>query len=556
MTAATLGGPGPRPTHPPTSEDRAERARNPRRRRFSSLTLRILAPNVLALAFLVGGVFYLDQYRGGLIDAKIAALQTQAEIVAGAVSESALVGPPESPSIDAARAGRIVSRLVVPTNARARLFGREGLLLADSRDLVSAGRQVQLKYLPPPDEGNIVTDAFLAAYDWVMPRLPQKGRFPPNRERLDQRASDYAETQGALAGEIGGAIIRQNEDAGLVISVAVPLQQLHVVLGALMLSAGSQDIEEGVRRVRVGIIEVFAITLGVTVLLSMFLASTIARPVRRLARAADQVRRWRGQRVEIPDLSERRDEIGDLSAALREMTAALYARLDAIDAFAADVAHELKNPLTSLQSAVESLARTEAPAQAERLLQVIVEDVGRVDRLITDISNASRIDAELSRAETEAIDLGALLETVVQLHDERSTTHSPRFELVLPSEKRIVVEGISSRIGQVVDNLVSNAISFSPPGGTIRLSLTADGGMARILVEDEGPGLPEAWIERLFERFYSERPESEAFGHHSGLGLSIARQVVEAHGGTIVGANRRGEDGSVTGARFIVSLPL
>lgn len=555
MTGVTLGGPGPRPVQPPRSDDRAQAVRRPRRRRFSSLTLRILAPNVLALAILVGGVFYLDQYRGGLIDAKIVALQTQAEVIAGAVSESALAGPLEALGIDTARASRIVSRLVEPTNTRARLFGRDGLLIADSRALVSAGRRVQLKYLPPPGQGNFITDSFLAAYDWIMPRLPRKGRFPTYRERTAQRAGDYSETLGALAGEIGGAI-REDEDAGLIISVAVPVQQLHVVLGALMLSADSRDIEEGVRRVQVGIIEVFALTLGVTVLLSMFLAGTIARPVRRLARAADQVRRWRGQRIEIPDLSERHDEIGDLSAALREMTGALYARLDAIDAFAADVAHELRNPLTSLQSAVETLARTQDPPQRQRLQQVIAEDVGRLNRLITDISNASRIDAELSREETEAVDLAALLETIAALHNERATEAAPRLELSLPVGGRIVVEGIASRLGQVVDNLVSNAISFSPPNGTIRLSLSAADGMAKIVVEDEGSGLPEAWIERLFERFYSERPKSEAFGRHSGLGLSIARQVVEAHGGTIVGENRRDDAGNVSGARFIVLLPL
>ncbi|MDP6707523.1 MAG: stimulus-sensing domain-containing protein, partial [Alphaproteobacteria bacterium] len=520
-----------------------------------SLTLRILAPNVLALAILVAGVFYLDQYRGGLIDAKIVALQTQAEVIAGALGESALTGPVEDQDIDPIRAGGIVSRLVEPTETRARLFGREGAMIADSRALISAGRQVQLKYLAPPSEGNFITDAFLDAYDWVMPRLPSKERFPLYTERVDQRAEDYSETRGALAGEVGGAI-RQDEDGGLIVSVAVPVQQLHIVLGAVMLTADSGDIEDSVRRVQAGIIQVFAVTLGVTVLMSMFLAGTIARPVKRLARAADQVRRWRGQRVEIPDLSHRRDEIGDLSGALREMTAALYARLDAIDAFAADVAHELKNPLTSLQSAVESLARTADPAQREKLFQVIVEDVRRLDRLITDISNASRVDAELSRAETETIDLAVLLETVVELHGTRLGASSPHLELRLPDGGPIRIEGVASRLGQVVDNLLSNAVSFSPPDGTIRLSLTRRGGMAEIAVEDEGPGLPEDWMDRLFERFYSARPEGEAFGRHSGLGLSIARQVVEAHGGTIVGENRLGGAGAIVGARFVVRLPL
>ena len=556
MTAVSLGGPGPRPTNSAKGGAReAHVERRRQRRRFSSLTLRILAPNVLALAILVGGVLYLDQYRGGLIDTKIAALQTEAEIIAGAIGESALVGPPEALHIDELRAGRIISRLVEPSQTRARLFERGGRLVADSRSFVLAGRDVQLKYLPSPDEGDFVTDAFLRAYDWLMPLLPRRGSFPPYREQPGQRAKDYVEALDALTGEVGGAV-RQNDEDELILSVAVPVQQLHEVLGALMLSADGRDIDENIRQVRVGIIEAFAITLGVTVLLSMFLAGTIARPVRRLARAADQVRRWRGQRVEIPDLSNRRDEIGDLSAALREMTGALYARLEAIDAFAADVAHELKNPLASLQSAVEALPMAKEGPQRDRLLEVIVEDVQRLDRLIIDISNASRVDAELLRAEIEAVDLVEMLETVVQLRRDRAISDSLRLELVTPKMDSLVIEGVSGRLGQVVDNLVANAISFSPANGVIRLGLRRHNGMAEISVEDDGPGLPEERQDQLFQRFYSQRPKNESFGRHSGLGLSIAQQIVEAHGGIIFGENRHDADGRVCGARFVVSLPL
>ncbi len=275
-----FGGPGPRPTAlaaPPLARGAAGR-----KRRFSSLTLRILAPNVLALAILVGGVFYLDHYRGGLLDAKIASLQTQAEVLASAVAESALTGPPEARVVDAVAAGRILSRLIVPTGTRARLFHRDGRLIADSRLLVSAGRDVQLKFLAPPEDGDLATEFLSELYDWVLPRLPSRGSFPPYRERIDQRAGDYGETAGALAGEIGGAI-RQDEEGGLILSVAAPVRELHGVLGALMLTADGRDIAENVRRVRVGVLEVFAVSLAITVLLSMFLASTIARPVRRLA---------------------------------------------------------------------------------------------------------------------------------------------------------------------------------------------------------------------------------------------------------------------------------
>jgi len=550
----TLGDPGPRPTITPGTEVLPRPRRLPRRRRFSSLTLRILLPNVLALAILVGGVFYLDQYRDALIEAKIAALQSEAEIVAGALGESALAGPDDAPRIVPERAAAMIGRLAESSRTRVRLFDPNGTLVADSRTLTSAGREVRLRILPPPS-GGAIADAFRRAYDWVVDWLPAREVFPIYLERPGQRAQDYAETTAALRGRVDGAV-RQDEDAELVLSVAVPVQQLHHVLGALMLSTDGRDIVDGMRSVRVGIIQAFLITLGVTVLMSTFLAGTIARPVRRLARAAQRVRRWRGERVEIPDLSRRGDEIGDLSAALREMTAVLYARIEAIESFAADVAHEIKNPLTSLQSAVESLSRTDDPRQQERLTQVIADDVRRLDRLITDISNASRVDAELLRSETEPVDLKAMLETVVEVYRERMRSGRQRFELVAGDGRGPTMEGVPGRLGQVIENLVANAVSFSPPEGLIRLGLSRRDGMAEITVEDEGPGLPEDKIEALFDRFYTKRPAGEAFGRHSGLGLSIARQIVEAHGGSIEAENRHDGTGRVLGARFVIRLPL
>ncbi len=550
---AVLGYPGPRPSVEAPDPAAAAEGGAPSRRRFSTLSLRILAPNVLALGILVGGVLYLDQYRDGLIDAKIAALQTQGEIIAGALGESALAGPPEAVRLDVEVAQRLIRRLTVPTRTRARLFDVGGDLVADSRELVAAGRHVQLKYLPPPGQGDAVIDVLSGVYDWILPRLPSGDRFPRRDPRPIQSAGDLPEALGALGGEFGGAV-RSDHDGSLIITVAVPVQQLRQVLGALVLSTDSADIEESVRSVRVAIIQVFVLALAVTVLLSIFLAGTIARPVRRLAQAADQVRRWRGQRVQIPDFRDRGDEIGDLSGALGDMTNAFYLRLDAIGAFAADVAHEIKNPLTSLRSAVESLALAKDESQRGRLLTVIEEDVGRLDRLISDISNASRVDAELARATAEPVDLTRLLETVIHVHQDRGGG-KPRFELQTPADP-LVVEGVPGRLGQVVDNLVSNAVSFSPDDGVIRLGLSRGGSEAVLTVEDDGPGLPDDMAERIFERFYSHRPAGEAFGQHSGLGLSIARQIVEAHGGRIHAENRRDADGQVKGARFIVRLPL
>ena len=554
--ASPLGQPGPRPGGPsglqhPGAGDR----RSGRRRRFSTLTLRILAPNILAFGVLVAGIFYLDQYRDGLLDAKIAAMQSQAEVIAGALGESALIGPEDRRRLVANTSARIIRRLVVPTQTRARLYLPDGGMLADSRELVGAGRQVQLRYLPPADPTDRVMHLLYQFYDWLLPRLPRGPAFPPYRERPGQGLVDYPELTVALAGEVGGAI-RMAKDETLILTVAVPVQQLRHVVGALLLSADSTEIEEGVRNARLAILQATALALTVTVLMSVFLAGTIAGPVRRLAAAADRVRRWRGRRVKIPDLSRRHDEIGDLSAALHDMTEALYTRLDAIEVFAADVAHEIKNPLTSLRSALESMGRIQDEAQREHLLAVMIQDVGRLDRLISDISNASRVDAELAREESETVDLAALLRTVISVRQSDASGQGPKLELRQEPGATILVEGLPGRLGQVVDNIVGNALSFSPADGTIRLTLARRGDEALLVVDDDGPGIPAGQEEAIFQRFYSQRPASEAFGEHSGLGLSICRQIVEAHGGSITAGNRLGPDGAVQGARFTVRLPL
>ena len=538
----------------PPSVRAPPRAEPTRRRRFSTLTLRVLAPNVLALAVLIGGVLWLDRYRDGLIDAKIRALQTQAEIIAGALGESAVEGPAEHVRLSPELARSIVRRLAAPAQSRSRLFAPGGELVADSRQLESAGRHVQLKYLPPPGADERAEAALARIYDWIMPRLPRRERFPLYLERPEQAASDYSEVMRALGGAPAAAV-RSLEEGGLVIGVAVPVQYFRQVLGALLLTSDSADIEESVRAVRVAILEISGLALLVTVLLSVFLAGTIARPVRRLAAAARSVRRWGAERVQVPDFSRRRDEIGDLSVALAQMMAAFYARLDAIEGFAADVAHEIKNPLTSLRSAVDAAAVARDPGQRAQLMQVIREDVGRLDRLVTDISNASRLDAELAREESEIVRLDELLQAVVQIYGNRASTGGARLRLDLPPRGEFPVRGAPGRLGQVVDNLLSNAISFSPPGGRVRVALGRREDMVEMRVEDEGPGVPEEHVEKLFERFYTRRPEGEAFGRHSGLGLSIARQIVEAHGGAIEAQNRRDSGGRTIGARFLVRLP-
>ena len=409
-----------------------------------------------------------------------------------------------------------------------------------------------MQALPPQEQGglDLIGRLYEAALKWV----PGKDDFPLYREERDQTAAHYVEVGGALAGDSPG-MVRVDRQGRLVLSVAVPVQRYRQVLGALMLSKDGAEVDEAVDDRRRDILIVCGLALAVTVLLSFYLAGTIARPVRRLAEAADMVRYGKGRQFEIPDFRGRGDEIGDLSDALRSMTEALWARLDAIEAFAADVAHEIKNPLTSLRSAVETVARVEDPEQQRRLMSIILDDVHRLDRLISDISDASRLDAELSRAETESVDIGELLKALVSLHATVDGEEKPRILLDLLDHQDLRVPGLEGRLGQVLRNLIANAVTFSPPGGTIRLAAHRQGQEIEISVCDEGPGIPAGKLEAVFERFYSERPAGEKFGLHSGLGLSISKQIIEAHGGTIEAENRADSSGRVLGACFVVTLP-
>ena len=536
---------------------RHARAASRPRRTVIPLTARILALNVLALGILVAGLLYLGQYRDGLIEAKTKSLTTEGAIIAGALGEIATSEDGAEDGIEDRaedeRARQIVRRLTEPTGTRALLFAAPGgALEADSRRLIEAGRAVQVEPLPPPEALSLPIRVTNDLYDWVVGRLPQRPRLPPWRERAEPVAADYGEAVAALNGETAGAL-RVGRDGVAILSVALPVQGYKRIVGALMLVSDTAYIEASVRRVRIAILQVFAVALAITVLLSIYLAGTIARPVRRLAAAAEKVRHGHG-RIAIPDFTRRRDEIGHLSHALRDMTEALYERLDAIEAFAADVVHEIRNPLSSLRSAIESLEKVGDDERRSRLTAVIKDDVARLDRLIGEISRASRLDAELSRAEFAAVDIGGLLSALVEVHDAAGKPNIVRLETEIAGGD-LIVNGIEERLAQVAENLVGNATSFSSPGGTVRLRGFRDGGSVCIAVEDEGPGIPESALETIFERFYTERPGGEAAGVHSGLGLSIARRIVEAHGGTLSAENRRGAAGRVLGARFVVALP-
>jgi two-component system sensor histidine kinase ChvG len=338
----------------------------------------------------------------------------------------------------------------------------------------------------------------------------------------------------------------------LVLSVAVPIQRFKAIYGALMVTTEGGDIDAILRAQRATLIEVFLVAVLVMLISSLYLAGVIAEPIRRLASAAERVRRGRMGREPMPPMPDRDDEIGELAKSLSDMTNSLYSRIDAIEAFAADVAHELKNPLTSLKSAVEMLSRAKDDAGRAKMIEIVRNDVRRIDRLITDISDASRLDAELSREAAESVDLKHLLSTILDVYRMLGLPRGIALHLSLPSSEEMIVMGRDERLGQVFRNLIDNALSFSPDAGTVELAAVKAGGQARVTVCDEGPGIPEANLEMVFRRFYTERPGEHSFGKNSGLGLSIARQIVSGMGGRIWAENRADR----SGARFVVELPL
>ena len=580
----------------------ARRGRSVTRRlsaRFaSSLTRRIVFLNLGGLVALAVAFLYVNQFREGLIDARVQSLQTQGEIIAAAISASASVDTdaiqvdPEkllqltpgqaakpgedSPSlqfsINPERIGPVLRRLVMPTRTRARIFDRDGYLLLDSRGLTRPGA-IYRSELPASGRAAQTEEALtLIERTWNA----VKGRFghpepPPAEEYAGRDGKNFPEVAAALGGDVQ-SVVRVSARGGTIISVAVPIQKLQAVKGVLLLSTQPGDIDSIIASERWAIVRIFLVAAAIMFLLSLLLAGTIAEPMRKLAEAADRVRRGTKSRQEIPDYTGRADEIGHLSGSLRDMTKALYNRIEAIERFAADVAHELKNPLTSLRSAVETLPIAKTETSRERLLAIIQHDVKRLDRLISDISDASRLDAELARADNRDVQLVQILEAVVAVangigkNDVRVRLNVAPLTREDGDPTPYNVMGYDSRLGQVFNNLIDNARSFSDTGGSVRVDLRAlrAGAPARrgyeVVIDDDGPGIPADAFERIFERFYTDRPD-HGFGQNSGLGLSISRQIVEAHGGKIIAENRTKpaadpeDPDDVLGARFTVWLP-
>lgn len=529
-----------------------------RHNRISPLTRRILLVNALPLFLLVAAILFTDRYQDGLLDADAAALTTQAQVFAGAIAETAVrADDPDRPQLVPEVARPLLRRLTEPTPlAQSRLFGADGALVADSRVREGQGGAIVTEPLPPPPPARSFGESSLVGlYDLLFGALSRETPLPSLEEGADWAPDIRPNLPQALAGE-ARPIVRRTADNRLIVSVAVPVQRGRRAAGVVQVTREAREVGAALFDVRMTILGLFASALALTVALSLYLSSTIARPVLRLARAAEAMREGKGRQRRVrPDLLARGDEIGELAQRLDESAQALWARIDAIERFAADVAHEIKNPLTSIRSAIETLRRIENPDQQRRLLAIIAEDVVRLDRLISDISDASRIDAELSRTPPEPVAIGPLLETLAEIHNATRSEDGPVIRIELGAGK-LCAAAVESRIVQVFRNLIGNAVSFSPPGGVIRLIAREAGGAIEIAVEDSGPGIPPAKLQNVFDRFYSERPHGEQFGRHSGLGLSISKQIVEALGGRITAENRRGEDGSVLGARFLVRLRM
>lgn len=547
---------------------------------FSSLTRRIVFLNLAALAVLLATILYMNQFREGLIDSKIESLLTQGRIIASAIAGSATASPdaitidPEKllelkageslqPRLDPLvnfrypinpeQVAPVLQALIKPTHTRARIYDPDGILTLDSRNLY-AGGQILRYDLPAIGETEDIWSSKYLGY--LLNRLLQREELPVYRD-LTGPGTQYPEVQAALTGA-PTPIVRQTVDGKLTVSVAVPIQRFRAVLGVLLLSTEGDDIDRIVREERLAILRIFLVAAIVTFVLSALLASTIASPLRKLSEAAKRVKRGVKSRVSIPDFSARQDEVGNLSVSIRDMTESLYQRIEAIESFAADVSHELKNPLTSLRSAVETLPLAKTDDSRKRLLDVIQHDVKRLDRLITDISDASRLDADLVRDHAETIDLAELVNNIVEAsrevrHHKKSAEIECKVLRTGFGKRGYPVAGHDTRLGQVINNLIDNAASFVPESkGKVSIELQRDAKSIFLTVEDNGPGVQAENVDRIFERFYTDRPESEGFGQNSGLGLSISRQIIEAHAGTITVKNRT--DGQ-TGARFTVVLP-
>lgn len=547
----------------------------------SSLVRRILVSNLIGLAFLIGGILWVTQQHALLITAKRESLKIQGEIVAAAIAANASVDrgglrfdPNRLPEVEGPRApfrddgfaalelslhpekvGPVLRRLIQPSyNTRARIYDREGNLVVDSANAPGRQRPASVEpYAGPKPRVRTLWSKLIA---WI-----DGSDLPVYHEIGAANGTYYQEVRIALAGSPPQPMLLLNEDGQQIVSLALPIQRSNSTLGALLLSTQPGEIDRILSRERWIILTLAAIAFLTTFFTSFMLARTIAGPVKRLSAAADQVSQSINARAELPEFAGREDEVGRMAVAFRRMTTALFRRIEASEKFAADVAHELKNPLTAARSTAESLIYAKTQAQRDQQVQQIREELKRLDKLISDVANASRLDAELARQITEPVDLAHVLTGVSTVLGDLDAADGLSVVVDIPSHAAagggLVVRGHEGRLSQVITNLLDNAISFSPPGGKVVVRARRVGEIAEFAVEDDGPGMPENKLDQIFERFYSDRPASDSIrGKNSGLGLSISREIIAAHGGQVWAENRRDTaNGRVIGARFVVQLP-
>lgn len=531
---------------------------------FSTLTRMIFLANLFGLIILIIGALTLNQFSRGLIDAKIENLSSQARLITNLLGDQAS-GLGTTAILDEDAALRIMRRLDVPEKARIRLYDKSSTLIADSELLDDSVEVGTLDPIITEDTPVVPKEKWwVQLQNWTDNRINDLPVFKRHREGKQRRLTRDIKT--ALLGDTVAG--EQYEGDNLIVSVAVPVKRVQDVLGAVVFE--TSDVDTILASQRRGLTPIILIAIMASVLSSLALTLFVALPIRRLARAAEQVRRSSDKRDVIPDLSSRSDEIGDLSLVLRDMTAGLYNRIDDIANFAADVAHEIKNPLTSLRSATDTLRIAKTDEQRGKLVDIIQQDVERMDRLITDISKASRMDAALAKEPSEPLDVEKFLTDMADFYTQTrretgvSVVHVKRG---VPNsgegdDGAVIVRALETSFGQVLRNLIDNALTFSPKEGERSVRISAkrgtgeDRGQAIITVDDDGPGIPEDDLESIFTRFYTNRPKGAAFGNHSGLGLAISRQIMNAHNGTITASNRRDQNDKVIGAQFRLQLPM
>jgi two-component system sensor histidine kinase ChvG len=543
-----------------------------RRRRVSPLLRRILLVNMVAPALLAASLLYLDQYQAGLLAAEVESLRTQARIYAAGIAEAAVRLQDDRAVLVPDTARPLLRRLVEPSaNTQAKLFDTSGLLVADSRVREGQGGAIITEPLTPPETRGLLAGGVGRFYDRLLTILPRSlfgarrngdiyVDVAPDAPSFDWQPELGPDRREELRLALEGGVrpyIRRTREGRLLVSVAEPARRGSQSVGIVLLTREARAVDQRLLEIRTSVLGLFVLALLLTVAASLYLSRTIASPILALAGAAAAMRQGKGRAGSVPTaLLARTDEIGILARDLQSSATALWARIDQNERFAADVAHELRNPLTSVRSALETLLRVEKPDQQKRLLSIIAEDAVRMDRLIGDIADSSRVDAELSRTVSEPVDVAPILSALVELHNTTRDEDEDPTMVLDAAPVPMVVRGVEGRLVQVFRNLLGNAVSFSPHLGTVWVRARQTGAMMEFTVEDEGPGIPEAKLEGIFDRFYTERPTGESFGQHSGLGLSISRQIVEGLGGRISAENRRDEAGKVIGARFVVRLPV